>query len=98
MKFLSFPSHPLPTLLLAPFFARSLALVPRSLLIACVASVSVRSKSQAILKVIVTHFESELFICEGRNSSRLHFTTDPVSRTQFSALRKMTTRRSLFTA
>ena len=29
----SFPPHPLPTLVLAPFFARQLTLVPRSLLI-----------------------------------------------------------------
>ena len=32
-RFPSFPSHPLPALLLAPFFARQLTLVPRSLLI-----------------------------------------------------------------
>ena len=31
--FPSFPSHPLPALLLAPFLARQLTLVPRSLLI-----------------------------------------------------------------
>ena len=45
--FPSFFPHPLPALLLAPFFARSLTLVPRSLLLNCTETLATQAKAIA---------------------------------------------------
>ena len=66
------PSPPLPALLLAPFFARSLVLVPRSLLLnrtetlATQASVLTQGNSPKMTKIFLEYLSFESMV-EGRN-------------------------------
>ena len=56
--FPSFLPHPLPALLLAPFFARSLTLVPRSLLLNRTETLATQARSGTVSGSIVFRYPS----------------------------------------
>ena len=54
-------THPLPALLLPPFFARSLTLVPRSLLIDRTETLATQAKPRLVLSLLCDKFDRAHF-------------------------------------